>query len=246
MSIYTNRIQSLDLGLFDAISSQTTNDDRGSLLLLQRCIRDSGPYVYLEIGSHLGGSIQPYYIDPLCKLIYSIDKRPLVQPDQRGKYYEYPENSSARMMKNLKQAYSEINPGKVRIFDCDASEIEPSMITDKPAICFIDGEHTDLAVYSDFQFCLNVCHADGIIAFHDTQFIFRGIKKIKNQLTNKKIRFKGILLGGSVYAILLNKAIAAFSNCLKPFCQNEFKFFKKAQRYMFKTRLRNKFFSVLD
>lgn len=87
MTTLDERIRSRDIGLFAAIPSQTTDDDKRALLLLQDCVRDHGEYVYLEIGSHLGGTIQPYVVDPVCKLVYSIDKRPDFQPDERGRFF---------------------------------------------------------------------------------------------------------------------------------------------------------------
>jgi hypothetical protein len=94
MTEVDNRILSLDVTLFDAVPSQTYLEDRVSLLLLQRCIRRSGGHVYLEIGSHLGGTLQTHLSDTRCELIYSIDKRPLVQADEYSGASHYPENST--------------------------------------------------------------------------------------------------------------------------------------------------------
>ena len=59
------RIEQLDLSLFSHVASQTTVEDQRSLLAIQAAIRRSFPaYVYLEIGSHKGGSIQPHVVDP--------------------------------------------------------------------------------------------------------------------------------------------------------------------------------------
>ena len=128
MKDYPAMIESLDLRVFDAIKSETSDDDKKSLLLLQNCIRKLGNYCYLEIGSHLGGSLQPYYLDPYCKRIFSIDKRPNLQPDERGKVFEYPENSSARMMNNLLSAFPSISLEKIVIFSSDAIDVDQSQI----------------------------------------------------------------------------------------------------------------------
>jgi hypothetical protein len=64
--MYSNigsRIENLDIRLFSAIESQTSNSDRKALLLLQRCIRNRGDYTYLEVGSYKGGTLQPFYAD---------------------------------------------------------------------------------------------------------------------------------------------------------------------------------------
>jgi hypothetical protein len=61
----SDRIEDLDVGLFDAIPSQTSADTRRSLLAVHRATaRRHGEIAYLEIGSHLGGSLQPYLLDP--------------------------------------------------------------------------------------------------------------------------------------------------------------------------------------
>jgi hypothetical protein len=241
MTTLDDRIRSLDTSLFAAIPSQTDEGDRRSLLLLQDCVRSRGEYVYLEIGSHLGGSIQPFYIDPLCKLIYSIDKRPPFQPDERGRSYDYPENVTERMLINLSDAFPSIATGKLRTFDCDANELETSEIVEKPNFCFIDGEHTNEAVFSDFMFCLAVSHHKAIIAFHDTAIVYKGLEKIKSYLYSKSIRFEGFMLDGSVYAILLNEAIGDYSEKIEPLSTNETDYFKESRKYLFEQRLRNRY-----
>jgi hypothetical protein len=88
------RIEELSVDLFDGIPSQTSLADRRSLLAVQRATARRHPeYAYLEIGSHLGGSIQPYLLDPRCSAISSIDPRPSEQPDDRspGFVVRYPE-----------------------------------------------------------------------------------------------------------------------------------------------------------
>ena len=240
MTTLDERISSLDTTLFAAIPSQTTEDDRRSLLLLQDCVRDRSKYVYLEIGSHLGGTIQPYFVDPICKLIYSIDKRPELQPDERGKLYRYNNNSTERMLSNLSQAFPSIAEKKIINFDSDARELEPSKIIEKPNLCFIDGEHTNRAVISDFMFCLQVCHPDAIIAFHDVGFIFKGIKIIKKYLAKNSIQFQGFKLGGSVYAILLNEAISAYADKLDTLSINEREYFRNASKKLWKIRWKNR------
>jgi hypothetical protein len=224
--------------LFNAILSETNSEEKRALLLLQRCVRKSGKYVYLEIGSHLGGTIQPHYVDPECKLIYSVDKRPLVQPDGRGWDYKYSENSTTRMLENLHKAFPSITKQLVT-FDVDASNVNPSLIKEKPVLCFIDGQHTDKAVISDFEFCLAVCQPNAIIAFHDAWIVVRGIQRIKKALIDSSIRFEPIMLGGSIYAILLNEAVDEFADELKLYSQNEAEYFSRAKKLLFMTRVKN-------
>ena len=240
MTTLNNRIRSLDTTLFAAIPSQTTEDDRRSLLLLQDCVRSRNKYIYLEIGSHLGGTIQPYFVDPICQLIYSIDKRPKLQPDERGEFYRYDNNSTERMLKNLSQAFPSIAEQKIINFDSDARDLNPSQIREKPNICFIDGEHTNTAVVSDFMFCLKVSHPNAIIAFHDAGFIFKGINEIKKYLAQNSIQFQGFKLGGSVYAILLNEAISSYAEKLDTLSIDESVYFKDASKQLSKVKWKNR------
>ena len=103
MSTFEQAIAALDLKLFEKIESQSTEPDKQSLLALQSAVRELRPgYRYLEIGSYLGGSIQPHLLDDKCGHIYSLDKRPLQQPDARGFDYRYLNNSTERMLENLR------------------------------------------------------------------------------------------------------------------------------------------------
>ena len=91
-------IESLDPAIF-ALESQTTVNDRISLLRLQRFVRhQAGSYRYLETGSHLGGSLLPHLADPRCAKVVSIDPRPASQPDERGTIFRYDDNSTERMI----------------------------------------------------------------------------------------------------------------------------------------------------
>ncbi len=92
------RIGALDAALFEPIASQTTAADRRSLLLAQHLVRRRSSYVYLEIGSYLGGTLQTHYADPRCEAILSIDRRLPVSPDIRGRRFHYSDNSTATMM----------------------------------------------------------------------------------------------------------------------------------------------------
>ncbi len=196
-----NRIESLDVSLFDAVASQSVDGDRRAWLAVQRSIRQRSEYVYLEIGSHLGGSIQQHLVDPRCRTIISIDKRPLSQPDDRGRQYVYEGNSSERMLENLRRL-SPNQLDKITCFDADARDIDSSCI---PAadFCFIDGEHTYYAVLSDFAFCLGVCAPNAAICFHDDIVIARALWDIVADLRRKGIPFTARKLTGLTFAIFL-------------------------------------------
>ncbi len=196
-----DQIDAIDLAVFDRVPSQTTADDRRSLLAVQRAVaRHFGEYCYLEIGSHLGGSIQPHLIDPRCRRIYSIDPRPEHQPDDRGLQGHYPGNSTARMLENLR-AIAPDRVERVRMFEHTSTDVDPVCIDDPPHLCFIDGEHTTAAVLADLDLCRRVCHSDGSIVLHDAGVLWMPIGRTLRQLEREGVDATALVLGGSVMAI---------------------------------------------
>lgn len=193
-------IRSCDLELFAKIPSQSTDEDKRSLLACQAAVRELRPrYKYLEIGSHLGGSIQPHLLDERCSGIYSIDKRPRSQPDARGYDWVYENNSTARMLDNLLQLTDDVS--KIVTIDGDSRTIDPREVPDKIDLCFIDGEHTDEAVIADFEFCLRVLADNGAIVFHDSQITYLGIAACLKRLEERSIAFKAYVLPHVVFVV---------------------------------------------
>lgn len=194
----------LDLTLFEKINSQTTENDKKSLLACQFAARWIKPgYIYLEIGSHLGGSIQPHLLDDKCAKIYSIDKRPRQQPDERGIDFVYQNNSTQRMLEHLRLVAPD-KLEKVVTIDGDTREINPGQVKDKIDLCFIDGEHTDEAVFSDFKFCLDVLEKNGAILFHDAQITYNGIADCVKYLEDNNFHFRAYNLPSLVFVIEIN------------------------------------------
>ena len=234
------RIDSLDTSLFSSIASETSEEDRKALLLLQRCVRSSGqPYVYLEIGSHLGGTIQPHLQDTACSRIYSIDSRPESLPDIRGDQIGYDGNSTQRMMDGLREAYPGSDLKRIRTFDCDASRIQPCDIQERADLCLIDGEHTNKAVISDFAACQRLAKPSAIIAFHDACLVYSGIRSIKTSLLRTSTPFRGIMLTGCVYTILIG-ASTDYAPQLEPYSQDEDNYFHASARVLWKKRMTSK------
>ncbi|MFL6258767.1 MAG: class I SAM-dependent methyltransferase [Thermoanaerobaculia bacterium] len=200
---FERRLRELDPSLFAAIDSQSNDGDRRSWLALQRLARGrDGSYVYLEIGSHLGGSIQPHLLDPCCRRIYSIDNRPVVPPDDRGQEFRYDGNSTERMLSNLR-ALDADQVSKIVCFESDARDVDPSRLPDRPDLCFIDGEHTRGAVLSDFELCFRVCSPRAVLCFHDDWIIYPALAGILRTLRERGTPFTAIKLQGSTFAILL-------------------------------------------
>lgn len=193
-------LEELDLKLFEKIKSQSTDDDKRSLLACQLAVRELKPgYTYLEIGSYLGGSIQPHLLDGKCARIYSIDKRPAVQPDERGFDYAYQNNSTARMIENLRGVTPDLD--KITTLDGDTRGVTPAQVPDKVQLCFIDGEHTDPTVMSDFRFCLEVLDSAGAIMFHDAQITYNGIADCIKYLEENSYDFHAYCLPSIVFVI---------------------------------------------
>lgn len=218
-------IDELDIFLFEPIPSQTSEGDRRSLLAIHSAIANRHEeFTYLEIGSHLGGSIQPYLRDHRCKKIFSIDPRPQQQPDDRFAGYKsiYNDNSSERMITTLKNA--EIGDiEKIECIDSDASEIEFKRINLRPEILFIDGEHTKEAVISDCNFCLKVMSKSATIIFHDYYIIYPAIMEICRSLRKHKHKHIALKLESNVFAIFFDRDVVSSSPYLKSlFIKNRF------------------------
>ncbi len=231
MNSFDTAIESLSLSLFDAIPSQTVPEDRDSLLRIQRRLREQGDYVYLEIGSHLGGTIQPHYADPRCRRIHSVDKRPLSQPDERGTTYDYPENSTQAMRDLLSGAYPSAPAEKLRTFDADSGEVDPEAILEPPDLCLVDGEHTDEAVVRDLRFCLAVCKPDALLCAHDAGVVGEGLQRMQRELTECGVVWTGLKLGGSLYAFALGASGAMWRSVLAPVLEDERTYFRGAAFY---------------
>jgi Methyltransferase domain len=201
MNNFEALIENLDLKLFEKIPSQSTELDKHSLLAVQNAVRElKSDYNYLEIGSYLGGSIQPYLLDDKCARIYSIDKRPPIQPDARGIDYAYQNNTTARMIEKLMEVAPE-KMNKITTIDGDTAEISALQVADKVQLCFIDGEHTDAAVLRDFKFCCDVLDTNGAIAFHDSQITYNGIAESLKFLDGKSIKYNAYILPNIVFVI---------------------------------------------
>jgi Methyltransferase domain len=205
MPDFESRLAALDLSLFDAIESQTSPGDRASLLAVQAGLRARGSYAYLEIGSHLGGSIQPYLLDPRCVAIYSIDPRPVAQQDARGRSYAYAENSSRRMVSAL-SALAADRIDRLRCFEADARFVDVEALDPPPALCFVDGEHTDAAVVSDFDVCRRALRGVGAILFHDAHVVYNGLWEITRALDVGRVPFRAYNLPDSLFVVELGTA----------------------------------------
>ncbi|MEO6327006.1 MAG: class I SAM-dependent methyltransferase [Thermoanaerobaculia bacterium] len=202
---FSRRLARLDLSLFESIESQTSENDRRSLLAIQEAVRErTSPYAYLEIGSCLGGTIQPFLLDDRCSHIFSIDSRPARQPDERGPDFDYPHNSTAHMLTLLGRLSPE-GAAKVRCWDADARDVPEDALLPRPSLCFVDGEHTDRAVQNDAAFCLRVLAGSGVLAFHDASVVYNGLFALLSKLERSATPFVAYHLPDSVFVIELGE-----------------------------------------
>src|ERR1019366_741745 len=144
--------------------------DQDTLKSLQTivCVK---PYVYCEVGSYLGESLVPHLLDPMCKRVISIDPRPNSTPDGRGLHFEY--NASTRDMRKVLEAIvPRVAIGKLETFEGTLQNYKFDVC---PELVFIDAEHTNEAVFQDAITALDNLGTDGIIAFHDSNFVFDGL-----------------------------------------------------------------------
>ncbi len=212
---FSARVNRLDTTLFDAIPSESTPWDRQSLLACQSAVRMRwSPYVYLEIGSHLGGSLQAHVLDPRCAAAHSIDPRPSVQPDARGQHFGYPGNSTARMLANLGAAGGDIP--RVVCHEQTVAGLDPAAIVPAPHLCFVDGEHTDEAVLVDFAFCQRVVAPGGLIVFHDAHIIYNALGAIVASLDRTGTTYRACHLPDSLFAIELGDGALLEGAALAP------------------------------
>jgi hypothetical protein len=203
MNNFEPLINKLDLKLFEKVESLLTNNDKQSLLACQKGVRELLPeYTYLEIGSYMGGSLQPHVQDEHCRKIYSIDKRPPIAPDVSGFDRKYKGNSTEAMLENLRQVSVE-GAEKIVCIDGDVSEIDPAKIAEKPQLCFIDGEHTDEAAMRDFNFCFKVMADNGAIMFHDSAIIYNSLWQIIDIVKQKGLQFRAYNIADFVFVLEL-------------------------------------------
>jgi len=213
-SSFDARIDALDDSLFDAIETQSSAGDRRAWLAVQRAMRRPAGYVYLEIGSHLGGSLQQHLRDPQCRAAVSIDKRSASQPDDRGEVFHYEGNSTARMLANLRRVAG-ADLDKLACIDGETRDVAPARMPSAPDICFIDGEHTVSAATADFAFCLLVCRPAAAICFHDDWIVADAIRGALADLRRQQVPFTARKLAGSTFGVFLRDCPAAHDAYLR-------------------------------
>ena len=188
------------------IETQTSLGDRKTLLDVQNVVRSfDSRYVYLEVGSHVGGSLLPHLLDPCCAAAISIDPRPESQPDERGLRFGYVQNTTSRMVTTLRNVVSEAGMGKLTTFERDASKVTVDDIGKRARLAFIDAEHTNAAVFRDFLAIQPLLEPDALVVFHDSNLIFDALTNIVTMLTRQGIRHQAMYLPDNVFVLALGE-----------------------------------------
>lgn len=187
---YNERIESEDISLFTILTAMS-HEDRRTFLKIQNVVRSiSLRYVYLEVGSDLGGSLISPLMDTRCEKAISIDIRCQSQPDERGRLFDFPENSSERMRHELrKSGVPESAFQRLTTFDADVSEVTLVEIGTTSQFAFIDAEHTNRAAFRDFLNVRRLIDSSSVVAFHDANLIFDALLNIEEMLVYQKVEF---------------------------------------------------------
>jgi len=226
------RIIALDTSVF-AIESQTSERDQVAFLRIQSLVRRMrGRYAYLEIGSHLGGTLLPHFLDPACESIHSVDPRPPYQPDERGRVFDYLDNSTARMREQLAAA---VPPGalqRLTTWEHDAADIPAHRYGRRFDLALIDGEHTNIAAFSDFVSILPALERDACVAFHDANLVLDAIANVERLLRHEGTRHATLILPDLVAVIGLRGAAQAVMAELGPHAVDRGAFVAYARRQL--------------
>lgn len=201
MDDFQIKINRLDTALFEHVPSQTTANEKKALLALQLAVRELQSFVYLEIGSYLGGSLQPYVLDCRCTSVISIDPRPDAIVDVRGRKGGYGV-SLDDMLTGLRKI-----PGadlkKLHTISAATNGLSARDLPHRPDLCFVDGEHTDKAALTDARFCLSAVGENGLIVFHDANLVYGGIGMFVQELEAAGRSFRAFNFLDSVFFIEL-------------------------------------------
>lgn len=181
----------------DSVFSSTSVGDRQTLSALQELMEPG--YVYLEVGSCVGGSLVSHLKDEKCAAVLSVDVRAARQIDERGRYFDNPGNSTERMMGRLDRVTSEAERAKLWTFE---QMVEDTVIPEGMAdLAFIDAEHTNVAVFRDFLAMRRRVKKDSLIAFHDADLLFSGMENVRAMLEDQGVEHAARYLPDTVFVL---------------------------------------------
>ncbi|MFD2055718.1 class I SAM-dependent methyltransferase [Mesorhizobium calcicola] len=224
-------IETLDIAVFQ-VHIGATLSDRTSFLRVQNFVRSTlGRYVYLEVGSDVGGSLLPHLIDPACEAAISVDLRPATQPDERAEVFHYPDNTAARMIAVLSDKLPPAAIAKLTTIDSDVSDVRPEAIEPRATLALIDAEHTNTACFSDFVGVLPLMNPDCIVSFHDANLIADAIVNAERVLDHLGIAHETVFLPDTVAVMGLGKLASAVRDQLQPHALDRETYLDRSRRY---------------
>ena len=203
---YSARIEARDNSVFSILTAMS-GDDKRSFLEVQNVIRSYDPsYTYLEVVSDLGGSLIAPLLDRCCVRALSIDSRPGSQPDERGRHFDFPDNSAERMRSELRNAgVSEAALSSLVTFDADASSV--TLAHAQARFAFIDAEHTNRAVFRDFLNVRRFMIPSHVVMFHDANLIFDGLLNIEEMLHHEGANFTAIYAPDTMFVVAVGALV---------------------------------------
>jgi hypothetical protein len=198
-------IEDADPAIF-RLPSETQLGDKRMLLACQNIVRRiNQSYVYVEIGSYMGGTLVPHLLDARCSLVISIDKRPEQQPDERAVTFDYTRSSTALMLERLESCLPFSALLKLETHDCDAIALPDKVYVTKFNLAFIDGEHTNRAAFQDFLSLWRFAAEDCVIVFHDANLITDALANVEAFLRYQGVKFESLVLPDVVFAVFIGK-----------------------------------------
>lgn len=223
-------LEALDPAAF-TVESQTSNADKASFLRIQRLVRSqTAGYAYIEVGSHIGGTLAPHLADPQCYSAISIDPRPSQQDDARGRFFAYDNNSTSRMIEILSAAIPEICLAKLVTFDLDAAQVRHADLPARADLLLIDAEHTTTAAFSDSMSLLPGLGHDAIVSYHDANLVADAIQNLERFLVCTGVAFTTVFLRDNVCAIALRGMAEHVARELRPHALDRSRFLSAARR----------------
>ena len=227
-----SRVATGDVSMF-VVESQTSPNDRRSLLRLQNLVATGWPgYAYLEVGSHVGGSIFPHLVDRRCGRIVSIDPRPAAQPDERGVLFPYNDNSAERMLRILERAAGAGSTAKLEVFTTTTASVRPTEAGPGVRLALIDAEHTNRAAFADFASVLRLVEEEAVIAFHDANILIDALWNITTFLRFINRRHAAFFLPDTVCAVALGRMVEPATRSLQGVCFDPEAFYQKSKAWL--------------
>lgn len=153
----------------------------GDVKLLRQVMSLFTDYAYLEIGSYLGGSLHFHLTNPACVHAWSVDTR-LTGDIRDERHLKYQYTVTTQDMLSVLERNS-IPTGRLTTIDGTVRDMPDTLID----LVFIDGEHTNLAAWSDAEHSMRF--NPSVILFHDDWIVSEGIEQFADQLESQGQQF---------------------------------------------------------